>query len=501
MWGHFPSIGRRALPLEYATLASIRFGFGRSATATGAANADGLLAELTTASAEPPLFMPSVEAYRSRAVVAAAEMAELQRAARDDPTKRVAVRDYRRTLVQAGRTTLSQRLLQPVVSPNAFYERLVAFWFDHFSVSTAKNLMTAVMVPLFEAEAIRPNVAGSFTTLLTAAVTHPAMLYYLDQATSVGPDSLAVAEGKGKRGINENLGREMIELHTLGAHSGYTQTDVRQAAMVLTGLTVDRKAMEAVYRPRLAQPGDFTVLDRDYGGARRRLADTTDLLSDLAADPRTRQHICLKLASHFVADDPPQSLVGDMAAAWEKSDGDLTEVYKVLLTHPDQLNAPLTKAKRPFEFVVSGLKALDVGSSPLMVGMTEGDDAEAMGGDIMSMMGASDGGDKDDKRRRRLRNLTVAALNRMGQPIWNPSSPAGFGDRAEEWINASQLTERIAWCRNAVQLFGGDRDPRAFVDDVLADAAGDNTRKVVSQAPSRPYGLTLVLASPEFNRR
>jgi uncharacterized protein (DUF1800 family) len=489
------------VPLEFSTIASMRFGFGRSATTPEIANADQLIAELQTAAGAPPLFMPSVEAYRSQALEAAAEMGDLQRAAKNDPTQRAAVRDYRRTLVQAGRKTLSQRLLQPVVSPNAFYERLVAFWFDHFSVSTGKNLMTAAMVPLFEAEAIRPNVAGDFVTLLTAAVTHPAMLFYLDQATSVGPDSLAVADGKGKRGINENLGREMIELHTLGAHSGYTQTDVRQAAMVLTGLTVDRKAMEAVYRPRLAQPGDFTVLDRDYGGKKRQMADTTNLLADLAADPRTRHHICLKLASHFVADDPPQSLVGDMEAAWTKSDGDLSEVYRVLLSHPDQLNAPLTKAKRPFEFVVSGLRALDVASSPLMAGMIDGDGAEEMGGHSMSMADPPEATDKDVKRRRRLRNLTVSALNRMGQPIWNPPSPAGFGDRAEEWINASQLTERIAWCRNAVQLFGADRDPRAFVDAVLADAAGDNTRKVVSQAPSRPYGLTLVLASPEFNRR
>jgi uncharacterized protein (DUF1800 family) len=190
-----------------------------------------------------------------------------------------------------------------------------------------------------------------------------------------------------------------------------------------------------------------------------------------------------------------------MEAAWTKSDGDLSEVYRVLLSHPDQLNAPLTKAKRPFEFVVSGLRALDVASSPLMAGMTDGDSAEEMGGNSMSMADPPEATDKDVKRRRRLRNLTVTTLNRMGQPIWNPPSPAGFGDRAEEWINASQLTERIAWCRNAVQLFGADRDPRAFVDAVLADAAGDNTRKVVSQAPSRPYGLTLVLASPEFNRR
>jgi uncharacterized protein (DUF1800 family) len=275
----------------------MRFGFGRSATTPATANADQLMAELKTAAGEPPLFMPSIEAYRSQALEAAAEMADLQRAAKDDPTQRAAVRDYRRTLVQAGRKTLSQRLLQPVVSPNAFYERLVAFWFDHFSVSTGKNLMTAAMVPLFEAEAIRPNVAGDFATLLTAAVTHPAMLFYLDQATSVGPDSLAVADGKGKRGINENLGREMIELHTLGAHSGYTQTDVRQAAMVLTGLTVDRKAMEAVSagrfhrsRPRLwRQEAADGRHDEPSGRSRRRPAHPSPHLPEARQPFRRRR--------------------------------------------------------------------------------------------------------------------------------------------------------------------------------------------------------------------
>lgn len=245
--------------------------------------------------------------------------------------------------------------MQAVLSPNGFYERLATFWTNHFSTRANKSLPMRMIVPLYEAEAIRPNIGGSFRDLPRVATEHPAMLIYLDQAQSQGPES---ARGmKQKKGLNENLGRELLELHTLGAGSGYTQADVRAAAMVLTGLTIDREEMDVAFRPGISEPGRHTVLGVSYGGAKRSRKDYLALLDDLAVHPKTAQHISRKLAAHFVSDQPPQEMVTAI-----RMDGDLTAVYGAMLDHPAARRDEGAKARQPFDYVVTGLRALNAGS-------------------------------------------------------------------------------------------------------------------------------------------
>jgi uncharacterized protein (DUF1800 family) len=346
---------------------------------------------------------------------------------------------------------------------------------------------------------------------LRNATAHPAMLIYLDQADSLGPDSAGGM--KRNKGLNENLGRELLELHTLGAGSGYSQADVTAAAMVLTGLTIDRKEMDIAFRPNISEPGEHEVLGVSYGGRRRSRDDYLDMLDDLALHPKTAAHISHKLAVHFISDQPDEGMVSDMAEAWKKTDGDLTAVYTAMLDHPAAWRDEGAKARQPFDYVVAGLRALNAGPVNGVVGSflaanqqgtDEGDMAANTPGMAGSPVTTDPAGEAREKRLKAFqtaRALGQGALRRMGQPTWLPPSPAGFEEGFSAWITGSQLAERLAWARRAAAQFGRDEDPREFLKSTLADAARDETIRVVSQAPNKISGLTLVLASPEFNRR
>jgi len=372
-------------------------------------------------------------------------------------------REIARGLAQAR----AARVAAAVETPNPLYERLVWFWSDHFSVSALTPLAQAI-VPAFEPDAIRPNVAGRFVDLLRAAVTHPAMLEYLSQSRSVGPDS-AVGRAR-QRGLNENLAREALELHTLGVGGDYTQADVRQFAELLTGLSVSAKGGFA-FRPDMAEPGAEVVLGHRYGGKRPSLADIDGALADLARHPATARHIATKLAVHFVADAPDPGLVDALADAWTGSGGELMPVYETLVAHPASA-APLgAKVRQPFEFVVASLRAAGPAVPPP--------------GGAGHPAGVN----------------PVAALQRMNQPIWRAPQPNGWPEQAAAWISPPGLTARIDWASALAAAIEADVDPRAFLDDALRDLASDETRAVVRGAAERWEGIALVLASPEFNRR
>ncbi|WP_117191310.1 DUF1800 domain-containing protein [Rhizobium terrae] len=482
------------------TLAAIRFGYGLRPGEEAPRDADALLAQLNEGAKERPGFPREGAGGRLETAtrVLSVRAAEAKAAQAGNPNESIR-RETQREAQRIYRQDAMARLGQAIHSPLGFHERLASFWVDHFSVSVLKSLPMRMIVPLYEAQAIRPNLAGSFSRLLQAAILHPAMLIYLDQNQSVGPDS--VAGRRDNRGLNENLGRELLELHTLGAGSGYTQDDVRAAALILTGLSVDNRALEVVYRPRLAEAGPITLLGRSYqddeGGQ-----DHVLMLEDLAADPKTALHVSRKLVRHFIADDPPQEVVAAMTDAWAKSEGDLTEVYRAMLTHPLAWADPGRKIKRPFEFLVSGFRALDLPEknlAGLLRDMEAGDD-EGPVGKAMEMAGAADA-EETKKRAGRANGLTLGALQRMGQPIWQPPSPAGFADEASVWLAPSQLSERIAWSRMIGRLFAQRLEPPAFLEAALADAARPETRRIVAQAPNKVHGLAMVLASPEFNRR
>ncbi|MDE1995857.1 MAG: DUF1800 domain-containing protein [Rhizobiaceae bacterium] len=504
------------MSLSFQTMSMLRFGYGFRSGEAPPTDKQALLGQVTVGALQIPLFpIGGVDARRQRVIEVAARFRDIYKGSDGPDVKRARQKAISEKLTTGYQRDADARLAQAVYSPNGFYERLASFWVNHFSVSTRKNQQMPAVVPLYEAEAIRPNVGAKFSVLLRAATSHPAMLLYLDQSQSFGPDS-AVGVKNGK-GLNENLGRELLELHTLGAGSGYTQDDVRSTAMVLTGLTFDPASMKARFRPGVAEPGSHQVLGVSYGGAKRSDRDYLSLLDNLAANPRTAKHICRKLVVHFISDQPPQEMIDAMVGAWISTDGNLMAVYAAMLDHPAAWADFGSKARQPFDYVVAGLRAMNVDRNQLA---GQSDELAAIGtpgspdmaDDPVSTLAADDPATLDPETRKKRnaafdaslyfpRDVGLAPVRRMGQPIWQPPSPAGFPEDFVSWVNSSQLAERLAWAHRVAARYGKLYDPRRFLKDTLADAARDDTIRVVSQAPNKVTGLTLVLASPEFYRR
>ncbi len=492
------------MAISRPTLAAIRYGYGLRPGEEPPRDAEALLAQLDQA-AKRKLRFPR-EGAGGRRETASRVMslrAAEAKAAKDGKPNESIRKETQKEALQIYRQDAMARLAQAILSPFGFHERLASFWTDHFSTSALKSLPMRMVVPLYEAEAIRPNLAGSFANLLKAAMLHPAMLIYLDQSDGAGMD--APAGRPGGRAVNESLGRELLELHTLGAGSGYTQEDVRAAALILTGLSVDRRALEVVYRPRISEGGSISLLGEVYEDDEAGSQDHLRMLEDLAVNPMTAEHVCRKLVIHFVADEPPADVVTAMTAAWAETEGDLKAVYRAMLNHPRAWSDPGQKIKRPFEFVVSGFRAVDISDKDLSRLLDEMDDDEQEDDGPMRKalkMASSTAAREDAKQRAaRANDLTLAALQRMDQPIWQPPSPAGYADLASVWLSPGQLSERIAWARLMAGRFGQRRDPGTFLDAALGDAAGQNTRDVIAQAPNTNHAIAMVLASPEFNRR
>lgn len=375
-----------------------------------------------------------------------------------------------------GRTRLA------ATTPAGFRERWALFWFNHFTVA-ANKLQTATVVGPFENEAIRPHVFGRFEDLLVAAETHPAMLLYLDQAQSVGPDSpLAqrVAEigrrGVGARpipaaarslGLNENLAREIMELHTVGVHGGYTQADVTEFARAMTGLSIggirgpEGEVGQPVFRLAAHEPGERTVMGVRYrpGGKEQAAA----ILADLAARPQTARFVCTKIARHFVTDEPPAVLVARLERAWMGSGGDLARVAEALIEAPEAWDPAPAKFKTPYEFVVSSYRAADL--EPQAVGQI------------------------------------APILAALGQKPFTPGSPKGWPDDAAAWAAPDAIVKRMQFAQAfAAQAVQG-RDPKALAAEALGKRLTAAVAAAVARAESRPEGFALLLMSPEFQRR
>ncbi|MBN3727124.1 DUF1800 domain-containing protein, partial [Burkholderia sp. Ac-20379] len=380
----------------------------------------------------------------------------------------------RKESVEVYRDAVDARVESALVTPAPFVERLVHFWANHFAVSVDKG-QVAGLAGAFELEAIRPHVLGRFEDMLVAAEQHPAMQLFLDQTRSVGPDSRAALRAEArdparKRGLNENLAREIMELHTLGARSGYTQADVTEFARALTGWSVagyrgpqpnDAPPGAFVFRPALHEPGVRTVLGRRYdqdGEAQARA-----VLQDLARAPATGRHLALQLARHFVADDPPPALTERIARAFEQSGGDLPTVYRALIDSPEAWSSANAKFKTPWDWTVSSLRGL---------GWTT------------------------------LGNLKAAPLlTQLGQPVWRPGSPAGYDDIAASWAAPDALVRRVEVAQRLAARTGDRVDPRALGATLFAGTLGDATSTAVSRAESTTTALALLLVSPDFQRR
>ncbi len=382
-----------------------------------------------------------------------------------DEDRRAAARALLVPLHQARQTALLRAAHVAV----PLHDRLTEFWRDHFTVHMGPVRLRP-WEPLFTAQAIRPHVAGRFADMLRAAVMHPAMLIYLDQTMSVGPNSPG---GSGRdRGLNENLAREVLELHTLGAGGPYGQDDVRQLAELFTGMRAGFDGFE--FRPHLAEPGAETVLGRSYGGADpARIEDITAALDDLAAHPATAAYIARKLAVHFTSDNPDAGLVRALEARFRDTEGDLASVTGVLIDHRASLDSFGQKARRPLDFVLGAVRALG----------PEADRLRAM-------------------RAGTVRDLFDRPLQGMGQAYRRAPGPDGWPETLEAWISPQGLAGRIGWAMAAPSEFRPDLpDPRGFVDLALGPLASEATRFAAAAAETRWEGVGLILSAPEFNRR
>jgi len=336
----------------------------------------------------------------------------------------------------------SAKLLRAVYSDRQLEEVLTDFWFNHFNVFIGKGA-DHYLVTAYERDVIRPHVLGKFKDMLVATAKSPAMLFYLDNWQSEGPDSDAArrvpARGpnagmngpfarrgvmysvprppqqpnaqnnqqKRRNGLNENYARELMELHTLGVNGGYTQQDVTQVARVFTGWTIDepRQGGGFIYRPRLHEPGEKVVLGHKIKESNEN--EGMQVLEILARHPSTARFISTELAQRFVSDDPPQSLIDAMSKTFLKTDGDIRAVLETMF-HSHEFWAPeayRARVKTPFEFVVSSLRATQV----------EIIDAQPL----------------------------LFTLNKMGMPLYGSQPPTGYSTKADVWVNSAALLDRM----------------------------------------------------------
>ena len=340
-----------------------------------------------------------------------------------------------------------------------FAERLVWFWSNHFCVSAEK---VPNMAGGYEREAIRPHVLGRFVDMLLAVEGHPAMLVYLDNSVSIGPNSVAGINRT--RGRNENLAREILELHTLGVRTGYSQDDVIRFANVLTGWTIiplngnPEHGAEFIFNRRLHEPGPQRIVDKTY--ADTGVEQGRAVLADLARHPATATHIATKLARHFVADEPSAALVEKLTTIFRDTEGDLKEIAKGLIAAPEAWAPKQDKLKRPSEWAVAMVRATGLRAEPE-------------------------------------RFARGQAL--LGEPIWRPPSPKGFADDEGAWIDT--MGQRLDIANNFAERVAEGVDPKGVVDTALGPIASAETRQAVARAESRQQGLALAFMSPEFQRR
>jgi uncharacterized protein (DUF1800 family) len=341
-----------------------------------------------------------------------------------------------------------------------FAERLVWFWSNHFCISANK---IQSMSGAYEREAIRPHALGRFADMLQAVEGHPAMLFYLDNTDSMGANSIAGINRS--RGLNENFAREIMELHTLGVRTGYSQDDVISFANVLTGWTFlppgadPQHGGEFTFNPRLHEPGGQTVLGKRY--EQEDVEQGRAVLRDLAAHPATATHVATKLARHFVADEPPPALVEQMARTFRDTDGDLKQVAITMVSSDEAWRGPPSKLKRPGEWGVGMVRS---------TGITQVDPERYTGGQQL-----------------------------LGEPLWRPPAPKGYPDDEASWIDG--VGRRLDVANFFSERMAGTADPQAIINDVFASEISTEVKQAVGRAESRPQALALLFMSADFLRR
>jgi uncharacterized protein (DUF1800 family) len=470
-----------------AALALHRFGMGPRPGSIAAIETDprgALIAELERSSASPIAIpgLSSAKAFRAVNDANAKRQAKTILAKKEQDAKRQQMSEassMTEGATQAG-SEMAAKMAEAIPDPGrqiyleearirteaafsaeiGFVERLVWFWSNHFCVSADK---IRSMSGAYEREAIRPHVLGRFTDLLLAAEGHPAMLFYLDQTISMGANSIAGINRT--RGLNENLAREILELHTLGVRSGYTQDDVIAFSNVLTGWTLvppgdnPEHGGEFIFNPRLHEPGAQKVLGKSYED--ETVEQGRAVLRDLAAHPATAAHVATRLARHFVADAPPPALVERMTKVFVDTEGDLRELAKAMVKSDEAWTQPASKLKRPSEWVVGMVRA---------TGITQADPKRFTDGQAL-----------------------------LGEPLWRPPSPKGFPDDEGSWIDGTG--RRLDVANNFAERVVGRADPQDVIENVFGLSVSPEVMQAVGRAESRQQALVLLFMSSEFQRR
>lgn len=458
------------MPFE-PELAAIRFGCGLSPVLPPPDSTQDLLQRLRGPDKIAQRFpVEGFDRFRHR-LVAQRAAGQKQRSARFNFEREKARQEMQTLRRQAQIDSVGwfkHTLLRRAWAPDPLRERLTAFWADHFTATGKGGAIIAAMAPYID-DAIRPNVAARFEDLLIAAVTHPVMLHYLDQDRSAGPNS-ALAQRRGQdTGLNENLAREVLELHTLGVGAGYGQTDVTELARLFAGLSFSVED-GFVYRAGMGEPGIKTVLGHRYGGGAAAMRDVMAVLRDLARHPATAAHLATKLARHFVSDTPPPDLVGDLTDTFRATQGDLFAVYDTLLQHPASWGVAQPNVKHPLDLIGAAMRALAVPPDPLMA-LPPG----------------------------RTVALLVHPMRLMGHDWGRPDGPDGLPEEDSAWITPQGLAARMQWAMAAPQVMQPDLpDPRDFVRTALGGRASGAVEFAAQAAETRAEGVGLILASPSF---
>ena len=360
------------------------------------------------------------------------------------------------------RDEVAARYAKAASASFGFAERMVWFWSNHFAVSIKKSQRVLGIAGAYEREVIRPHVFGRFADMLRAVETHPAMIMFLDNNQSIGPNS-AAGTRRG-RGLNENLAREILELHTLGVNGGYTQQDVTNFAKIITGWTVgDGRRNGTIgsffFNQQRHEPGNHAVLGRAYAqpGVQQGLA----VLNDLARHPSTARFVATKLVRHFVADDPPKPMVDRLAKVFSETDGDLAKVTRALVQSPEAWDAPATKLRSPQEFIAAMLRATGTSLEPAPL---------------------------------------VRSLLALDHRPWGSAGPDGFPDTQAHWASPSGLRVRLDVAQ-VVARRAENVEPHTLIGQVLGSTTSEATRSAIAAADSREQGLAILFASPEFQRR
>jgi uncharacterized protein (DUF1800 family) len=356
------------------------------------------------------------------------------------------------------------RIRRAITARAGIVERLVAFWSNHFCVSANKSGIVRILAGAFEREAIRPHVLGRFVDMVMAVESHPAMLQFLDNAQSIGPDSEAGL--KSKRGLNENLGREILELHTLGVGS-YQQNDVTSLARILTGWSSagpqghEGEPGAFIFNAHAHEPGTANLLGKAYAEQGRAQGEAA--LIDLTRKPATAHFIATKFARHFIADTPDPALVAALANVFMATDGDLKALTFALIDNSVAFTAPAAKMRTPYEYLIAVNRAL---------GHVPDEPGQILG-----------------------------PLNNMGMPLWTPPGPNGYADTVAAWATPEGMKLRLDFAGSIADHLHDPPNPSELLDALCGPAASAETRQAVARAESKRQGLALLFMTPEFQRR